>query len=171
MTSLSHYLRPPLRRPWWVYGSAVLLMGVSAWAGYYAHVTDVANDATLALINAEQAKRARAVPAKPTRAQIEEQKQWEQLARERDFNWGGIFQALQNANHPGIELLEFRPEKRQGVIILRGEAQSTTALSEYLQKIRAQPAFAQIYLTKQDLRAHGQLETVGFEIRGSLIKH
>lgn len=168
MTDRSRYLRPSLHRPWWTYAGGIVLGLAALWAGHYAHVTSAAAGAAQARLEAAQARRASAVPAKPTRAQLDQLKLCEQLALERDFNWAGIFQALQNADHPGIELLEFRPEKRQYVITLRGEAQSTAALSEYLQRIGAQPAFAQIYLTKQDLRAHGQLETVGFEIRGSL---
>lgn len=168
MTDRARYLRPPVRRPRWAYGGAIVLAAASIWSGHYAQVTSLANDAARARLDAARARRANALPAKPTRAEIEQQKIWSQLALERDFDWNGIFQALQDTNHPGIELLEFRPEKRQGVIILRGEAQSTAALSEYLQMISAQPAFAQIYTTKQDLRAHGQLETVGFEIRGTL---
>lgn len=168
MTERARYLRPPVRRPWWSYGVAILLAAASVWAGHYAQDTSIATGATQARLDAARVQRANAVAVKPTRAEIEEQKLWSQLVLERDFDWNGIFQALQNANHPGIELLEFRPEKRLSVIILRGEAQSTAALSEYVQKMGTQPAFAQIYLTKQDLRAHGPLETVGFEIRGAL---
>lgn len=168
MSKLSHYLQPPRRRPWWSYAGAVMLAAVSAAAGHYAYVTSLANDTALAYLDAEQVRRAAAVPAKPTRAEVEQKKQWEQLALERDFDWNAIFRALEKANHPDIELLEFHPEKRQGVIILRGEARSVEALSNYLQKIGEQPAFSQLYLTRQDLRSHGQLETLGFEIRGTL---
>ena len=170
MSDLSRYVQPARRRPWWAYAGAIALAAASAWAGQLAWVTSLASSAALARLGTEQARRAAAVPPKPTRIQLEQQKQWEQLALERDFNWDIVFQALENANHPDIELLDFRPEKRQGVIILRGEARSVTALSDYLQKLGTQRAFSRVYLTRQDLRAHGQLETVGFEIRSTLAR-
>lgn len=170
MTRLSRYLHPPLRRPWWSYAGAVVLIAGAAWAGHDAWVTRLATQAVLARLEVEEARRIASVPVPPTRLELEQKKQWEELTLERSFDWNGVFLALQHANHPGIELLEFRPEKRQGVIVLRGEARSVAALSEYLQKISAQPAFKQIYLTRQDLRAHGQLETVGFEIRGTMAR-
>lgn len=170
MSELSHYLQPVRHRPRWVYAGALTLATLSTWAGYFAWVTSLSNSAALANWEAEQARQAATILHKPTRLQLEQKKHWEELALERDFNWDSVFQALQNANHPDIELLDFRPEKRQSVIILRGEARSVTALSEYLQKLTAQPAFTRVYLTRQDLRAHGQLETVGFEIRSTLVK-
>lgn len=168
MNTLSSCLRPKWPRPWWSYASAAILATGSLWAAHYASVTSGGNDILRERIDAEHARRAAAVPAKPTPAELELKKQWQQLALERDFDWESIFLALQNANHTDIELLEFRPEKRQGVIVLRGEAKSAGALSEYLQKVAGQPAFEQVYLTRQDLRAHGPLETVGFEMRGKL---
>ena len=168
MSDLSPCLRPRRPRPWWSYAGAIALVAGSLWAAHYARVTSMATTALLARVDAEQARRAAAVPAQPTPAELEEKKQWEQLALERDFDWDSIFLALQDANHADIELLEFRPEKRQGVLVLRGEAKSVAALSAYLQQVAAQPAFEQVYLTRQDLRAHGPLETVGFELRGKL---
>lgn len=168
MTKLNVYLQPVRQRPWWIYLGAITLVAVSLWAANYAYTTSMVTQLTFARLEKQERQRTAALPTKPTRAQIEEEKLWEQLALERDFDWQSLFVALQNANHQGIELLEFRPEKRQGVIVLRGEAKSVFDLSAYLQKISEQPAFVQIYLTKQDLRAHGQLETIGFEIRGNL---
>lgn len=168
MTNLSTFLQPLRRRNWWVYGCAVALAGVAAWCGHYAVSTDVATRQQLARIDSAQALRAAAIPAKATPVQLEQKRHLQQLRLERDFNWDGVFQALQNANHPDIELLEFRPDKQQRVMVLGGEARTAAALSDYLQKLSAQPVFAQAYLTRQNVAEHGALQTVAFEIRARL---
>lgn len=169
MTASISLITPPRRRSAKLYLGAAVLAVMSGICGYDAYLTNSAEQTVIARIGHEQSRQLASIPMKPSRTDFEQRKQFEQVSLERDFDWNGVFFALQRANHPEIELLEFRPEKRQRVMILRGEAKSVLALAEYLGKMNQQRIFRRVYLTRQDLRSHGAVETVGFEMRAELV--
>lgn len=168
MNELSKYVEPPRRASWWPISLAIGLIATSWWCVEYAETAKKATAQQLAMLALVQAKHTASRPRSPSRQELEIQKQWHQLILERDFDWENVFQGLQNANHPHIELLEFRPDKQQSVLVLVGEAKTAAALSDYLLKLAEQPTFARVYLARQSPKILGQAGAVTFELRGKL---
>lgn len=109
-----------------------------------------------------------AVVPKPQPAALEEQRRWAELKVERGFPWSVVFDAVEQADRPNIELLEFRPDKRNRRVILRGEALDHESLSAYLEALTAQPAFRQVHVLHLQSISHDKLATVGFEIKANI---
>lgn len=105
-------------------------------------------------------------PARP--ADVELQKRWKELLVERDFPWQGVFAAVERVDRTSIELLEFRPDKRTGRIVLRGEARDVDALTGYLEALSSDPSLEKVHLVHRQLIARNALQTVGFEIKARL---
>ncbi|GGY72118.1 hypothetical protein GCM10007388_00130 [Pseudoduganella plicata] len=166
MEAMNRLLAPRRRHgalPWLV---AVLLAGaatqlaVDAWTSHQAAQREAA---TLGRLRQALYKPA---PPAPSREEKERAKRWATLRSEREFRWYPVFQALERTGSTEIELLEFAPDKGNRSFVLRGEARDIDALLDYVGKVAAQPAFADVYLAHQKLMKRDALETQAFEIRG-----
>jgi hypothetical protein len=91
-------------------------------------------------------------------------KRWAQLKIEREFPWPPVFLAVERVASPDIELLEFKPDKINRRIALRGEARNRKALIVYLGALAAQTGLSNVYLTHQQTVARDTLETIAFEM-------
>jgi hypothetical protein len=165
MSHFERYLRPrpPLPRSAWLlpialFAAACALGAYGTAASSRLASLQVRNDALLATQSAKPAPRARP-------ADIEFQKRWSDLVRERDFPWERIFAAVERADRTTIELLEFRPDKRTRWILLRGEARDTNALTSYLEALSDDPSVGSVYLVHRQTVVRNPLTTVGFEVK------
>lgn len=100
---------------------------------------------------------------------IEFQKKWAQLFAERDFPWTRLFQAIERSGDKEIELLELVPDKSSRLIILRGEAKSLRALTDFLERLNNQDVLTGIHLSHQEIIQRERLQTISFEIKTKLI--
>ncbi|HYD78910.1 MAG TPA: hypothetical protein VEC06_03800 [Paucimonas sp.] len=169
MSALSSYLQPPRQVRWFVL-AALALAGLSAWLAMEAYLLHGKAAEHKARSERLLARQEALSAAKPTRQQLEEQKRWAALKQEQDFPWQRVFQSVERANSVDIELLEFLPDKRNRVIVLRGEARSPEALVGYLDALAMQRAFGTVHLLHQLKAVRGRLETVAFEIKATLIE-
>jgi hypothetical protein len=166
--NLSHLLKPRARYPWrlWLLAAALAVMGGLVAADSYLLANEVAAD------EARYAKLQALSQVKPlqalSRAQVEDAKRWASLRMERQFPWYPIFGALEQTNHPDIELLEFNPDKTNQSVLLRGEARSVDALVDYLRQLSQQPIFAHVHLTQQKNKPRERITTITFEIRATV---
>jgi hypothetical protein len=168
MKTLNHYLRAQPHHTLWLWLSAGLLLAVSACFGVLAYQQHrVVAQATLRNDKLLAMQAATIVPT-ASRSEQEEQKRWAQLKIERDFPWSPVFQAVERASNPDIELLEFKPDKLNRRITLGGEARSRQALIVYLDALAAQAGLNNVYLTHQQTVERGTLETISFEIKAGL---
>jgi hypothetical protein len=106
--------------------------------------------------------------AKPTPADTERQRRWQELRADRDFPWNRVFQAVEGADRSTIELLEFRPDKRNRRVVLRGEARDRDALVAYIQGLSEQPKLVKVHLLHMQAKRRERLETIEFEIKASI---
>jgi hypothetical protein len=165
---LESYLRPRprLSRRFWAIplvlgASAIAIAGMSVRQSGRLEQLRLRNDAFVA---------AQAVPAapRPRPSDLEEQKRWAEMRAERDFPWQRVFQAVERADRTNIELLEFKPDKRNRQVLLRGEARDQDALTAYLEALASQPALARVHLLHRQRFARDKLTTIGFEIKATL---
>lgn len=105
---------------------------------------------------------------KPKPAEAERLRHWQEMRADRDFPWRQVFQAVEGADRNTIELLEFRPDKRNRRIVLRGEAQDHDALVAYIQALSEQTALSQVHLLRMQRRTREKIETIEFEIKVSI---
>lgn len=163
---LNKYLRPASRPP-----KALLLVifsSIVASAGALIALKNTFEDSRAMAYEILKLKAAIRPLPRPTKAEQERHEQWIKLQAERNFDWYPIFLALERASSEDIELLEFRPDKANRQLVLRGEARDMNALTNYLDQLTVQKMISQPYLSHQKLAPRDGLQIVSFEIRASI---
>ncbi len=168
MTNMHNYLRPRPRFVPLAIGGALALAVLAVYAA-----TMAVGQHTQAEAVTQQAERLRAAQVvKPapvaSKSEVEEQKRWAVFKAERDFSWTPLFNALQVAGNPNIELLEFQPDKAGSRIMLRGEAKDEEALISFMETLAAQPLFQNVHLSHRKTKRRDRLVTVAFEIKAAM---
>lgn len=166
MTRLDKYLRPYQRMSAWPWAAigAVLVIVLATLHEMDSMLTETSELQVLA-------ERMRVAPSpKPRigRAEEERHAEWSKLAEERKFNWYPVFVTLEKASSEDIELLEFRPDKANGLIILRGEARNMVGLIDYLERLSQQPLIKRVYLSHQKAGSRDAMQVVTFEIQAMM---
>lgn len=108
------------------------------------------------------------VAPKPSVGDAELQRHWTAMRAERAFPWAQVFDAVERADRNNIELLEFRPEKANRSIILRGEALDREALTAYMDALARQPSLKQLHLLHLQTMKRDKFATVSFEIKAAI---
>jgi len=164
---LNKYLRPASRPP-----KALLLVifsSIVASAGALIALKNTFEDSHAVAYEILKLKAAiRPLPV-PTKAEQERHEQWIKLQAERSFDWYPIFLALERASSEDIELLEFRPDKANRQLVLRGEARDMNALTKYVEQLAMQRILTQPYLSHQKNASRDALQVISFEIRASIV--
>lgn len=168
MDQLSQFLRPRSIHTWRLWLLITIFLAVAAFA-----VADTYRIVGELEVNEVRYQRGIALsrvksPPPPSRVQLEEAKRWAALRAEREFPWYPIFVALEQSNHPDIELLEFQPDKATHSVLLRGEARSKDALIEYIDQLSKQTIFSRVFLKLQKNKARERMTSLTFEIHASI---
>lgn len=165
MDPLLRYLQPvhkPARFCWLIVS---LLVAGSVWGGIgLQRKYERLQSQRIALDRLQRATRVQPRP-KPSRADLDAALQWEALRRMLDFSWYPIFAALEHTSNPDIALLEFLPDKSSGTLTLHGSARDMNSLTNYLDALARERAFANVYLAHQKAVPQAALAVVEFEIR------
>ena len=167
MDKLNHYLRPPTRIVLTLVACSVAAVLVVSGLCYQAlKMRAAAADAEqrAATISAMQAIRP---VVKKSREGVEEQRKWAALRVERDFSWAEIFASVERAGSAEIELLAFKPDKGNRIVLLSGEARDQKSLIVFLDTLAQQPNLKNVHLTLQQRKKRERLETILFEIRAN----
>lgn len=120
---------------------------------------------------ARAAVAAKKPPPPPNKAETEQNKRWAALRTERAFAWAPLFNALESAGNPDIELLEFHPDKTSSTVLLRGEAKDEAALLDFIDRLSHSPAMRHVYLSHRKLRKRDRLVTLTFELKAEIAVH
>lgn len=147
----------------------IAMLGFTVWAATQAYMQYQHRMRTNLRYEALQASQVVLPPPKIKPSELEDQKRWLALKAERDFSWPVIFSAIERASAKEVELLEFMPAKQEFTMSLRGEAHDTKALIDFLAALSRQPALQAVHLTRQKKKVRGSLETIEFELRGTII--
>lgn len=163
---LNKYLRPASRPP-----KALLLVifsSIVASASALIALKGMVEDSRVSANEIAKLKAVSRPRPNPTKAEQERQEQWIKLQAERSFDWYRVFLALERASTADIELLEFRPDKANRALVLRGEARDMNALAKYVEQLAMQRIFTQPYLSHQKNASRDALQIISFEIRASI---
>lgn len=106
--------------------------------------------------------------AEPSQKELELQHQWAVLDKERAYPWAKVFRAVEHVSDPEIELLEFRPDRRAGTLVLKGEGRSSESVMRYLERLQEDTTFSRVYLAHTASIDRGRLVTRSFELRLNL---
>lgn len=145
-------------------GAGILLL-VSIGAAWQAFEYYQSAESISTRMRELQSRRKPVVQPRPSRADAEIQRHWNSLRAEQSFQWYRVFHALEAANNPDIELLEFVPDKAARRIVLRGEARNLEALTAYLGALAEQSAFNDLHLAHQKMVHRSGMDLLTFEIR------
>ncbi|WP_373989875.1 PilN domain-containing protein [Duganella sp. BuS-21] len=169
MKNLSDYLKPRPRFVAPVICCCLALLGCAAWISVEASLQHQQLVRTAQRYEALRASQVVPAPPKLKPSELEDLKRWAALRMERAFSWDVIFLAIEHAGSADIELLEFNPAKLDLALSLRGEARNHEALVEFLEALSRQPALGGVHLTRQKKKVRGQLETIEFEVRTTIV--
>lgn len=148
----------------------VLAMAITLGSAAVAHSAYLVQQEAAAQVQANEQLRKRhaAANAQPSPQDVELQRQWSVLKRERAFPWAKVFRAVEHVADPDIELLEFRPDRRQGTLLLKGEGRTSESVMRYLERLQEDPTFSRVYLSHTATVERGRLQTRAFELRLNL---
>jgi hypothetical protein len=158
-------LRPRPRHILLMRVGTFLLLAAASWSIWFAHDHYRRAELMMTQLRQLQSKRKPIAPPRPNRASLDMQRHWAALRTEQSFDWYTVFHALERANNPEIELLEFLPDKAGRRIVLRGEARTQEALIAYTSALSIQTAFSELYLANQKLVRITGMDVQTFEIR------
>lgn len=166
---LEHYLRPPKRTLPQLLAAIALVGMLAAFLSFQA--LKVRDSAASAERHAERLRAAKATQpvVKKSVGMLEEQKKWESLHQERDFDWPSLFAAVERTGSNDVELLQFRPDKGNRQVLLGGEARDQKALMRFLDILAAQPTLAHVHLSHQQQKKRERLETIVFEVKARIV--
>jgi len=133
-------------------------------AAYSAHRDAEAISVKNEQLRAQQA----AMRREPSREDQEFRRQWGLLQQDRAYPWEKVFRAVERASDPEIELLEFRPDRRQGTLVLKGEGRSGESVMRYLERLQEDATFTRAFLIHTASVERGRLVTRDFEVHLSL---
>lgn len=164
VTDHSTLLRPRARlRPFgYAVALAIVLSAAAVGREAYSEQKEAANFSRL---NDQLLRRQAAVNAQPSPPDLERQRQWAVLKQDRAFPWAKVFRAVEHVADPDIELLEFRPDRRQGALLLKGEGRTAESVMRYLERLQEDPTFSRVYLAHAASVERGRLQTRSFELR------
>lgn len=66
---------------------------------------------------------------------------------------------MEHVSDPEIELIEFRPDRRAGTLVLKGEGRSEESVMRYLERSQEEPTFSRVYLAHTASVERGRLQT------------
>jgi len=168
MDNLIRILTPRSRIALPLLALSIVTVGLSVWLailGFRAHGDKAAMTAHAAQLRAISVEKPK---VEPTKAELEETKQWGLLQKERNFTWAPLFSAVEKASSQDIELLEFQPEKANRSLLLRGEARDDAALLEFVDALADQPVLSHVHITHRKIRHRDRLITIIFEIKANI---
>lgn len=147
---------------------ALSLTGLTVFIGFHTLVLYQATASVNAQVAELEERYAKIPVIKVNKTQQDEQKQWQQLEKEKQYPWKYLFAAIETATDKQIELLELLPDKASRLVILRGEATNTASLVSFLERLEDNSKLRTVHLSHQEKVTRERLETLGFEIKVTL---
>lgn len=170
MNTLSRYLAPRSRHGRLLWLFTIVLLSITCWFGVETYRQYQRAERAMARNYNLLSAQAKVIVPAPSPLEQEDQKRWAALADERNFAWEPLFLAVERAASTDIELLEFRPDKKNRRVEVRGEARNYKALINFLATLAAQSSLSNVHLAHQQLAARGGFETVAFKIKATLVE-
>ena len=109
--------------------------------------------------------RSRPAPAKPVPAA--ETSAVAALIDQLNLPWAGLLDALEQADQPGVAVLELTPLPRQRMLRGTAEARNIGAMLAYLRRLQSQPAFDAARLVRHEHTDQDPTQPVRFEFEAT----
>lgn len=160
------YVAPPRRSR---LAGIALLAAAIAIAGV---LFDRHRDARLALerIEARQGMltERRPVRAAPRERLEEEAKSAEAVLRQLALPWGAIIETVEDAATEDVAILQLQPDAQSKQLRLGAEARTQEAMLEYLRKLVAAKALANVHIVNHQVQADDPQRPIQFTVQASL---
>ena len=88
----------------------------------------------------------------------------DKLLRQVNVPWNILLDGLEAATGGKVVLLTLQPNARQGEAVLGGEAARYAEVLEYIERLKAQPGFGQVFLTNHEVAEDAPGRPVRFTI-------
>lgn len=147
---------------------AAALAGLSAWE--YAAKLHVLNQLEADIVGAARlADRRRAAPVSQAAAQIPEPRvnAINSAIARLNIPWSELFAAFETEKAKDIALLALLPDARNRSLVVQAETPSARSMIEFVERLRANASFNEVFLTKHERREQdaGQPYRFTIEIR------
>lgn len=142
-----------------------LLVGLSVWEYVESVRALKAADADIAAARAS-AERRRNAPLAPATPQISEQRVNAingAIAR-LNIPWGELFAAFESEQAKDIALLALLPDARNRALVVQAEALKPRAMLDFVERLRANAAFEDVFLTKHERREQDVAQPYRFSV-------
>ncbi|MCL4472161.1 MAG: PilN domain-containing protein [Gammaproteobacteria bacterium] len=151
-------------------GAWLLLGGVCA--GIAAAMTFVVENKELLQVKQQTAELRKAPAASPAeqentmdRTQLaEEIKRANDIMRQLNLPWNGLFLAMESAASDRVALLSIQPDVRKRTIRISGEAKNLEAMLDYLARLRGQEILSQVVLSSHEIKEQDPDKPVRFSL-------
>jgi hypothetical protein len=107
-------------------------------------------------------------PAATPKSLDEETKNAEAIVRQLALPWSAMVQAVEGASGPDIALLQMQPDAQLRQLRLTAEARSERAMLDYLERLTAAPALADVHLASHQVMLDEPRRPIQFSILARL---
>lgn len=90
-----------------------------------------------------------------------------QVVRRKTVPWDGLFRDIESASSSRIGLLAVQPDASAGLVRISGEARDASALTEYIERLEAQPSLKDVHLVEHEVKMHQGRAVVRFNLNAT----
>ncbi len=161
------YVAPP-RRPRWpgvvVLAVSLAVASVVVERYRYARGELAAIEAAQGLVNVDRA------PARAIRRERleEETKMVNEVVRQLGLPWARMIAAVEKASTADVVVMQLQPDAQQRLLRLTAEAKNRQAMLHYVRRLGGEPALADVYLVRDEVRIEQPGRPIQFAVQATL---
>ena len=158
----------PARRARWP-GLLLLAVSLALAAGLFDRYREVRHEmvrleTAVGLVSSER-RPARPIPKERL---DEEAKNAEFVIRQLALPWASIVETIELAATRDVAILQLQPDAQQRLLRLTAEARHQQAMLEYLRRLTATPALAEVHVVSHQIRIDDPQRPIQFAVQASL---
>lgn len=90
-----------------------------------------------------------------------------QVVRKKAVPWDALFRDIESASNSRIGLLAVQPDPATGLVRISGEARDTAALTDYIERLEAQPSLKSVHLVEHEVKQEQGRAIVRFNLNAT----
>jgi hypothetical protein len=161
------YVAPPRRARW--PGAVLLALSVVVAGGVVERYRDAraelaAVEAAEGLVNLDRTS-TKAIP----RARLDEEtKMVNEVVRQLGLPWARMIAAVEKASTGEVVVMQMQPDAQQRLLRLTAEAKNRQAMLQYVRRLGGDPALADVYLLRDEVRTEQPGRPIQFTVQATL---
>jgi hypothetical protein len=161
------YVAPPRRARW--PGAALLVVSLVVAAGVVERYRDArselaAVEAAQGLVNLDRTS----TKAIPRERLDEETKMVNEVVRQLGLPWARMIAAVEKASAGDVVVMQMQPDAPQRLLRLTAEAKNRQAMLQYVRRLGADRALADVYLVRDEVRMDQPGRPIQFAVQATL---